>query len=309
MAKNLTIVKKNDLIENFIFNATLMELQILNYAVTMVDPFKENEGIRYDLDIKQIANLFNTKSKSIYEDYKAALKRLLKRTFSYVDNSGKVRTSNIVETTIHKDEDEFLSVIFTRYVEARLQQLRDNFTSYSIDKVSMFNSRYGYMLYELFLMYLNKCKKSSVLYRIKVKTLKTRLNLTSNYKLFNDFKRRVIHPALDDINNHSDLIVDYEVERKGKTPVDFIFKIKYKSLEDEISKIEKDSNYSNAMQDLIMAGFNETRAKDLILNFGTQKCIDATRLTLKKSEKGSNIENIPAFITGVLVNSKSELAN
>ena len=39
----LTVCKHNDLIENFIFNATELELQILNYAVAVTNPKWENK--------------------------------------------------------------------------------------------------------------------------------------------------------------------------------------------------------------------------------------------------------------------------
>ena len=37
-SKELVVVKDNELIESFIFNATELELQILNYAVAITKP-------------------------------------------------------------------------------------------------------------------------------------------------------------------------------------------------------------------------------------------------------------------------------
>ena len=49
MLDNLVICKKNELIENFIFNATELELQILNYAVAITNPKWENKNLIYTI--------------------------------------------------------------------------------------------------------------------------------------------------------------------------------------------------------------------------------------------------------------------
>ena len=48
------------------------------------------------------------------------------------------------------------------------------------------------------------------------------------YKLTADFIKRVLDPAVDQINKHSDLAVNYKSVKIGRTITDFVFKIKSK---------------------------------------------------------------------------------
>ena len=51
------VVKQNDLIDNFIFNATELELQILNYAVAITNPTWQNKNLVYRIDIPELTLL------------------------------------------------------------------------------------------------------------------------------------------------------------------------------------------------------------------------------------------------------------
>ena len=90
------IVKQNDLIDNFIFNATELELQVLNYAVAVTNPTWQNKNLVYRIDIPELVVTFKTKANNMHEQYRKALNRLMKREISFYDECGVLTTENIV---------------------------------------------------------------------------------------------------------------------------------------------------------------------------------------------------------------------
>ena len=80
-----------------------------------------------------------------------------------------------------------------------LLQLKGNFTLYSFDAVSKFKSRYSYRLYEFL-----KSAEGMGFYKI---SLDDAISLLGDNccKTKNEFIKRVLSPALNDINTYSDL--------------------------------------------------------------------------------------------------------
>ena len=152
--QKLIVTKSNDLIENYIFNATETELQILNYAVSRLNTLEDNKNVISTLYIKEIANTYKTKSKNNYELYKAALFRLMKRDYSYFDLSKNrfVIENLIIRIEQDLSDDSYLVFKFNDYVSQRLSNLKKLFTSYDIKNIAMFKSCYAFMLYDIFKM-------------------------------------------------------------------------------------------------------------------------------------------------------------
>ena len=57
------------------------------------------------------------------------------------------------------------------------------------------------------------------------------LNIGNKYPLFYDFKKRVIDPAIKEINEKTPMQISYEQKKKGKTVVSILLKFKEKSQE------------------------------------------------------------------------------
>ena len=83
-----------------------------------------------------------------------------------------------------------------------LLELKKNYTKYQLQNIIPMKSKYGIRLYELLKSYLNLGKV-----RFSIEELKIRLDST-NYTNLKDFKRRVLEPALKDIEIYSDLTVE-----------------------------------------------------------------------------------------------------
>jgi len=229
---DLIICKHNDLIENFIFNATESELQILNYAVAITNPEWENKNLIYRIDIPDLVSTYKTKSNNAYKHYRESLRKLMRREYSYRNYKGRLVTENIVIRTVEDTDDPtWLEFKFNEHISFRLSNLQGLFTKYDIKHIAMFKSKYAFMLYEFFKMRLSQVKHlDSAIYKqkISVEDFKINLNLTEKYSRFNDLEKYILIVAKKNINTHSDINMSYAVTRKARTPTHIVLSAQYK---------------------------------------------------------------------------------
>lgn len=70
---------------------------------------------------------------------------------------------------------------------------------------------------------------------------KEKLDILNKYKVFAELERRVLKPAKENINKHSDIQIEYRVKRKARTPVSIVFKARYKNKSDKLKSLQTES--------------------------------------------------------------------
>jgi plasmid replication initiation protein len=233
MENKLVISKHNDLIDNFIFNATEAELQILNWCVAKSNPFWENKNLVYRIDIPELVKVYGTKSKNIYKLYREALIRLMDRKYSfYPEKNIKITENLVISVTENMSDNSYIEFTFNRYISERIGKLQDFFTSYNIKHIANFKSRYAFLLYEYFKMNLDQYHKAlgenSYHIKMTVDEFREKLDLVDKYKVFAEVERNVLVKAKDNINAHSDIRISYKITRKAKTATHIVFTAQYK---------------------------------------------------------------------------------
>lgn len=229
---DLIIYKHNELIDNFIFNATESELQILNYAVAITNPSWETMHLVYQISVSELVATFKTKSKNSYKLYREALDRLMKRDYVFKIENKNYKENLIIRTATKDDDNDWLEFKFNEYISQRISNLKGLFTKYDIKHIAMFKSRYAFMLYEFCKMNLgqvsNKNKNGEFSKSFIIQDFKERLDIADKYKRFNQLEEKVLITAKNNINKHSDIKFSYKVKRKGRTPVSITLIAKYK---------------------------------------------------------------------------------
>jgi len=100
------------------------------------------------------------------------------------------------------------------------------YTTLDLLTLKTLSGKYAIILYEMALRYKNaKIPKLSI---DEFKELTGTTNINS-YKDFSLLRRKVIEPALEEINAKTDIILTYETEKKGRTNTHLIFLIQKKS--------------------------------------------------------------------------------
>ena len=111
-----------------------------------------------------------------------------------------------------------------------LSNLKANFTQYLQSDISDVSGAYTIRFYELICQYRTIGKRE-----VSIQDLRFILNIGDKYPLFYDFKKRVIEPAIKEINEKTPMQISYEQKKKGKTVVGIAFKFKEKPKQAQIA--------------------------------------------------------------------------
>jgi plasmid replication initiation protein len=286
----LIISKSNELIESYIFNATELELQILNYAVAKLNPKWDNNGIIFKVTISELVNTFGMQSKDAYRLYREALSRLMKREYKIQLENEKDWTENLVIGYGSPKDKSYLEFKFNEHISHHLSKLKEFFTSYDIKHIASFKSRYSFILYENFKMNVEKNKNMNYWSEeVSIQKLRKNLDLVNKYKAFNLLRINVIDKAKSEINQHSDILMDFEIKKTGRTPTSIIFKVKRKT--DKGILKNKQTPSSKLEKSLSQKEINQR--KKIIQNMDTEELTQfmENRQTKSKNPQSTKINN------------------
>ena len=100
---------------------------------------------------------------------------------------------------------------------------RLGYTQYHLLSVSGFTSTYSIRLYELF-----KKLQGMHQHQVTLGEIRRILMIEDKYLEFKTFRRDVLTPSLNEINAKSDILVEFETEKQGRTIVALTFSIEAK---------------------------------------------------------------------------------
>lgn len=223
------VVKTNQL-NQALQTLSLAEVRIIQLAI--VDARNTGNGLSTStplrIDAIRYAEVFNTTRQNAYARMKEAEETLFNRRFTYHDANGKPIKSRWLQQVQYHDGEGGINLVFTLAVVegiSRIDGLEQFFTSYLLEQTTRFDSVYSVRLYELLAQW-RTAKKTPV---FELETFRNQMGLGVNeYKKMNDFKKRVLDLAVDEINEKSDLTVSYDQQKKGRKITGFKFTVKEK---------------------------------------------------------------------------------
>lgn len=225
MTKNL-VVKSNRL-NTAIQNLSLTEVRIMQLAI--IDARDTGTGLTTDrplvISSARYAEAFNVSRQTAYEAILSAEKNLFERRFSFLDIDEKIVKSRWVQRVKYLNDEASIEIILTYDVVneiTRIDGYEQFFTKYLLKQTASMKSAYSVRLYELLIQWL-AAKKTPV---FELFQFREQLGVSADeYSRMFDFKSRVLNVAIDEINELTDIKVNYEQEKRGKRIIGFKFKI------------------------------------------------------------------------------------
>lgn len=223
------VVKDNALI-NASYNLDLVEQRLILLAI--VEARESGRGINANKPLSVHAssyiNQFNVARQTAYQALKDACKDLFARQFSYQEKREKGVaniTSRWVSQIAYIDDTASVELIFSPAIIPLITRLEEQFTSYELEQISALNSAYSVRLYELLIAW-RSTGKTPV---IELTEFRRKLGvLETEYSRMHDFKKRVLDPALEHVNEHTDITVKVEQHKTGRSITGFSFKFRQK---------------------------------------------------------------------------------
>lgn len=223
------VVKSNKLVQA-LQTLTLNEARLLQLAI--VDARETGQGLSTDepleLNAVRYARAFNVSADAAYLALSEAEDSLFKRQFTITNEDGTLTKSRWIQDANYRKGEGRILVTLTRVVIEHITKIdgfEQYFTSYHLKKTADFKSVYAVRLYELLMQWKSVGKTPAY----ELERLRGQLGIGVNeYTRMEAFKRRVLDIAVDQINEHSDLIIKYEQHKRGRCISGFSFNFKYK---------------------------------------------------------------------------------
>lgn len=296
--KSDLVVKDNVLI-NASYNLEVTEQRLI--LLSIIRARETGQGItadsRLQIHASDYANRFDVTKEAAYDALKNAVNNLFERKFSYkeyTDNNKEIVVkSRWVSQIAYIEDSAVLEVIFAPAVVPFITRLEKHFTSYQMKQVAQVTSKYGIRLYELLIQW-REIGKTPVL---EINDFRFKLSLEdTEYKNMSDFKRRVIDPAIKQINEFTDITVTYEQKKSGRTITGFEFKFKLKNQPPKEKKPSKDQNTID-----MFAGMTDKQ----VLFFAKKLAYD-DQFGGRVGEVGESREDLERRLTDLLVDPRNQ---
>jgi plasmid replication initiation protein len=221
--KNLIVCKANKVIEAS-YKLTLMETRLIQACVAQVNSKEELVSTKkFELSAKDFAKLYEISEASAYDELKQVSKQLFHR-YVTIENPDpenpkiKQTITHWITSIDYMPDDGKIILSFAPKILPYLGQLKGSFTYYRLEHVSKMTCIYAIRLYELLVQW-----KTTGTREVEIVSLKKQFQLDESYTRMDNFKKRVIEPAIKDINEHSNFSVQWTQRKTGRAVTHLIF--------------------------------------------------------------------------------------
>lgn len=219
------IVKSNTLMEGK-FKFKLWEMRLFEMMISLIGR-EDTEFNRQRLYFSDLVHFFNSSENNDYRLIKEAAESLAdKRIYiNYVDDKGRKRTAKlaIFPTVTYPEMDDrdtydsYVELEFHTDLKPHLLTLRSNFKSYDIRNISQMRSVYSIRMFILLKKYEKMGKREFKLQDLKDILLEDESTEgSSSYKLYADFKKRIIQKPQEELEKFSDIRFEFVENRVGR---------------------------------------------------------------------------------------------
>ena len=219
--KEHNAVMANDIVKGK-QDMTLQEARIIRLVITQIA--KEDNDLRtYTCNIKDLADFLKIDDSNLYREIKNICGSLAQRVVWV--GTGNPRTPWEVFPWLQLakyDGNGKLTLMLSERMKPYVIDLNRYFTQYRLENILEMNSFYSIRLYELL-----KCDdfKKEEYREYSIEFLRQFFDCEKKYKLFADFKRRVLEAAIKEINLKSDIEireVEYKKDSRKVSKVRFL---------------------------------------------------------------------------------------
>ena len=277
---DLVVVKHNAVIESC-YSLSVFESRIILHCIGQIDSMGElTTSKTFTLTANEIIEASGLSSNNSYRCLQDAVKKLYDRSVIIKLNENKTLETRWISSALYEKNEGIITIRFAHDMIPYLSEITKNFTKYRLNNILLFKSSYSIRIYEL-LMCWQGCTHIA-----EIDWLKEKFELSGKYSRLLNFKIRVINPAIEDINNFSDLTVSYTDIKQGRhiTAFKFEWHPKKKTLSkpkigsspshdaiNEYSRINPQKTYGKSTQEVKKMMADDATLRKIEKKHGTDK--------------------------------------
>ena len=262
--KDNLVVKHNDLVTAS-YAMTRHEQNLLLSCISQIDSRKRlDEGQVFTLTVEQARDLFynGNDQNHAYRDLKTASERLFERKIRLQLDNGKELLTRFVQSVIFDPEAGAVNIRFATDIYPYLSELEKNFTKYRLANIVQLTSVYAVRLYELLICWLGQGLHNK---EFDIDEFRRLMGIDDKYSQFGELKKRVIVPALEQINEFTDHEIRVSYRKVGRTFrfIRFSFNVKDREKPKAIETTTKPSKRSKTQNRPLSEPFRDPNTLDL----------------------------------------------
>lgn len=210
MPNNNSVTKSNYLIEAS-YQLGLQSQKLILACLSKVDPRKD---IPKTISISAIefAEIMNIDKANAYKELYSAADALYSASITFIENDDDVELRWIQKKVKKRKGDGQITLTWSDDVIKYISQLKNRFTSYKIKHIADLQSTYSIRIYELLIRF-----NDTGIRKVSVEDFRKALCITDKYKTFKILRRDVINPAIKELNKRSNLTIEFETLKKGRS--------------------------------------------------------------------------------------------
>jgi|TARA_R110002020_G_scaffold144011_1_gene316841 plasmid replication initiation protein len=220
----LQVYKSNALIEAQ-YRLSVAEQRIMYACISQVRRDQPiTDDVLYSISASELAEMSGTSPKQAYRELEKAALRLKRRDVRLIQEPNgqgrkrKVMITGWVQTIIYIEEEGRVELRLTKDMLPYLTNLTEQFTNFALKDVARMTSSHGQRLYELLSQWRSMGRRE-----VSIDWLRNAFLLEGKYPALKDFKRRVLEPAVEQLNEHSPLWVKWDQRKTGRRVSHLIF--------------------------------------------------------------------------------------
>lgn len=207
---NNKVVKSNALIQAS-YRITLQEQRLLLCAISKIDS-RANIEQEVTISAKEFSELMCIPLNEAYKQMSVALDNLFERSVFIQISDDEVEEFRWIEMKRKKSKgDGKVSFSWTTPVMEYLSNLKGSYTDYRLKHIVPLTSSHAIRLYELLMQYRAKNERM-----ISVKDFRFYMGTGKMYPEFKTLNQKLIQPALNQINEKSNLNVALSLHKDGR---------------------------------------------------------------------------------------------
>ncbi|MCD2071562.1 MULTISPECIES: replication initiation protein [Neisseria] len=225
--KSETLANRNVVISNYITRSAqtlnLVEKRILMAGIAKLG------GVNGEIKLtaQEYADTYGVDIRTAYNELKGAVHTLMKRTLSWQITDGKkigTRTTIWVQGYDYFKDEGLVKFRFSEYVFPFLFELQKEFTKYQLQQAAALRSIHSWRLLELFEQMKDK-KDGSGWLSMPIEEFWHAMEAKESHKKnFSDLRRWIIEPAVKELTEKDNWLIEWEARKRGRKVATLLFK-------------------------------------------------------------------------------------
>lgn len=219
MNKNLQVTKSNLLVDA----SYALPAQAQKLVLACLSKIDSRHGVNKEISLtaREFSDLMGVDISNAHRELYKAADSLFKSTITIRDSQEESEIYWVQKKVKKLKGEGMITLVWSDDVLKYISSLKSRFTTYKLRHIANLQSSHSIRIYEL-LMRFNTTRERL----IYVDDFRSALGIEGKYSEFKALNRNVIKPAINELNQRSDLHITYETIKKGRTVAAIAFEFK-----------------------------------------------------------------------------------